>query len=211
VRSAKNGSGDEKRLTLALVGNLQREDLNPLEQARAIESLRQMGKNRAEIAEMIGREKSFINIRQALLAIEPEIQELFANRKLPFSAAVVYPLKSIEDSETRLRLARGFALRNTSTRYIQIACNRICLGQMPYKPIKKRPEMTPAEEEKSAGGGARWERLTMLRGALTWSSIAAMLQKICKGCPLSEDASEKVCRECPLVLMVEGLAKSADS
>lgn len=66
----------EKELELALVENLQRRDLTPLEEARAYETLRvDQGLSQAEIAERVGFERSSVANALRLLKLPESIQE----------------------------------------------------------------------------------------------------------------------------------------
>jgi ParB family chromosome partitioning protein len=69
---------DERaELEIALVENLQRRDLTPLEEARAYEHLRtQHGLSQAEIAERVGIDRSTVANSMRLLKLAPETQEL---------------------------------------------------------------------------------------------------------------------------------------
>jgi len=66
---------DQEALELALVENLQREDLNPVERARAYRRLMQdFGMTQEEIAERVGRSQPSIANSLRLLALPPQVQ-----------------------------------------------------------------------------------------------------------------------------------------
>lgn len=68
---------DQRDLELALVENLQRRDLTPLEEARAFEQLRaDGGLSQAEIAERVGIDRSTVANALRLLKLPPEVQEI---------------------------------------------------------------------------------------------------------------------------------------
>lgn len=69
--------GDREMLELALVENLEREDLNPIEEARAYKTLQEKyGLSLKQIATLVGKSLSAIANNIRLLNLEPEVQEM---------------------------------------------------------------------------------------------------------------------------------------
>jgi len=69
--------GDADRLALALIENLQREDLTPIEEARAYHHLRtELGLSQEEIAGRVGKDRSTVANALRLLQLPLEVQEL---------------------------------------------------------------------------------------------------------------------------------------
>lgn len=70
-------------LELALVENLQREDLNPIDEARGYESLMELsGATQAEVAERVGRDRSTVANCVRLLELPPEVQDMLSEGEL---------------------------------------------------------------------------------------------------------------------------------
>jgi ParB family chromosome partitioning protein len=70
-------------LELALVENLQREDLNPIDEARGYESLMELsGTTQADIAERVGRDRSTVANSLRLLELPPDVQDMLAEGNL---------------------------------------------------------------------------------------------------------------------------------
>lgn len=68
---------DREATEIALVENLQREDLNPIEEAEAYQRLIDMfGLTQEEVAQRVGRERSTVANRLRLLMLEPEIRDM---------------------------------------------------------------------------------------------------------------------------------------
>jgi len=65
---------EEARLKIALVENLQREDLTPLEEATGYQRLGELGLNQRTIAEEVGRSQGHISKRLALLELPTDVQ-----------------------------------------------------------------------------------------------------------------------------------------
>lgn len=73
----------------ALVENLQREDLSPLQEARAFDALkRDHGWSQADIAEAINRNQGHVSKRLALLKLIPALQSKVASGEVPLEQAV---------------------------------------------------------------------------------------------------------------------------
>lgn len=70
---------DSKKLLTALIENIQREDLNPIEKAFAYKKMIEMGMNQNDIANYCGKSKSSISNTLRLLDLDPEIIEAVKN------------------------------------------------------------------------------------------------------------------------------------
>ncbi|QNQ82809.1 nucleoid occlusion protein [Lactobacillus sp. PV037] len=74
---------DEKVASLAVIENLQREDLNPIDEAQAYVQLMQSNElTQTELAKQVGKSQSYIANKVRLLKLDPKIQELLVNRTL---------------------------------------------------------------------------------------------------------------------------------
>ena len=74
---------DDKILEIALIENIQREDLNPMETAQALERLhREMNLSHEEIAARTGKDRTTITNMIRLLRLPREVQFLVAERRL---------------------------------------------------------------------------------------------------------------------------------
>jgi len=112
------GARDE--LALALVENLQRRDLSPLEEARAFEHLRsEHGLSQAEIADQVGMDRSTVANSLRLLRLPEEIQELVESGRL--SAGHGRALLALPDDESRLEWARRGVAEGLSVRALEAA------------------------------------------------------------------------------------------
>lgn len=81
---------DQETLIVTLLENLQREDLNPIEEARGLDALRQaMKAGVEELAETLGQARSTISNSLRLLGLPSEIQEDVAERRLSTSHAKI--------------------------------------------------------------------------------------------------------------------------
>jgi len=91
---------NEKSLEIALVENIQREDLNPIEQANSFKRLiDEFNLTQQELAEVTGKSRALVANTTRLLKLNPEIQKNISEGKISFGHAKL--LLSIEDEEVQ--------------------------------------------------------------------------------------------------------------
>jgi ParB family chromosome partitioning protein len=75
--------GEQERLEIALIENLQREDLDPIEEATAYRHLSDIGKaSQEEVARLVGKDRSTIANSLRLLKLPPEAQQALSRREM---------------------------------------------------------------------------------------------------------------------------------
>ncbi|HXW62968.1 MAG TPA: ParB/RepB/Spo0J family partition protein [Candidatus Acidoferrales bacterium] len=125
---------DEMALEMTLVENLQREDLNPIEQARAFERLtKEFHLTQEQVAERTGKDRATIANSVRLLRLERPIQDLLEEGRL--SAGHGRALLAIAEAQDRLVLARRIARGGMTVRQVERSAARIA---------RKKPEAPPA-------------------------------------------------------------------
>lgn len=106
---------DEQMLVLALVENLQRENLSPLEEALGYERLMEgFGLTQKDVAERVGRDRSTVANTVRLLKLEGRARELLAEGRL--SAGHARALLSLEDAGRQRKMAEEVVRRSLSVR-----------------------------------------------------------------------------------------------
>jgi ParB family chromosome partitioning protein len=141
---------DSDQLELALVENLQRQDLTPLEEARALDDLRtSLGLSQAEISTRVGMNRSTVANSLRLLRLPREIQELVELGTL--SAGHGRTLLAFEGDQARLEWANRAVASGLSVRDLERAAVEARGG--PRNEKKRRPAVAPdpnlmAAEEK---------------------------------------------------------------
>lgn len=106
---------DEAMLVLALVENLQREDLNAIEEASAFQQLIDgFGFTQKEVAERLGRDRSTISNTLRLLALPTSVRELVQEGRL--TAGHARAVLSLSEEADQLRLAREIVAGELSVR-----------------------------------------------------------------------------------------------
>jgi ParB family chromosome partitioning protein len=84
----RNDFDDRAVTQVMLIENLQREDLSPLDEAKAFKSLLESGLSQTEIADKIGRSQSFVSQRLNLLTLPDDVRSLLADKVIKLSDAV---------------------------------------------------------------------------------------------------------------------------
>lgn len=109
---------DETLLVLALVENLQREALNPLEEAEGYEALAdQFGMKQTDIAKAVGKDRSTVANLLRLLNLPPSIRKLVESGQL--SQGHARPLLGLDDDVRAAELARKAVAEGWSVREME--------------------------------------------------------------------------------------------
>ncbi|CAN5773215.1 ParB/RepB/Spo0J family partition protein [soil metagenome] len=106
---------DDKILEIALIENIQREELNPIEEANAYRKLiDNIGLTQEQLSEQVGKERSLIATTLRLLKLPREIQKLVEEGKL--SAGHGRALLLSDDKTVQMRTARAIVEKQMSVR-----------------------------------------------------------------------------------------------
>ena len=106
---------DENLLELALIENIQRQELNAIEEANAYRRLiESLGLTQEEVAKRVGRDRTFITNYLRILKLPNEIQSLLEQEKLTFGHARA--LLGITDPQMQRRIAQRIHKHNWSVR-----------------------------------------------------------------------------------------------
>ncbi len=147
---------DGELLELALVENVQRQDLTPLEEAQAFERLQsELGLTQEEIARRVGRDRTTIANTLRLLRLPRELRELLGRGTL--DAGHARALLALEATEDQLSLGREAARKGLSVREVErrVALLRAPRGARPG--ARKDPNTGAAEERLRRALGAKVE------------------------------------------------------
>ena len=107
---------DNAALAMALIENIQREDLNPLEQATGIQRLvTEFGATHDQAADMVGRSRSAVTNLLRLLGLAAPVRELLQQGKLDMGhARALLALAGIQQIEAaRTVVAKNYSVRDT--------------------------------------------------------------------------------------------------
>ncbi|NLO81084.1 MAG: ParB/RepB/Spo0J family partition protein [Xanthomonadaceae bacterium] len=107
---------DEAALAVALIENIQREDLNPLEEATALKRLiDEFGLTHQEVAEAVGRSRASVSNLLRLLDLHPEVKDAIARGELEMghARALAGLPEAKQPAAAAQVLARGMTVRQT--------------------------------------------------------------------------------------------------
>lgn len=108
----------DRLLEVALIENIQREDLNPIEAAQAFDRLvREMGLSHDEIGRRTGKDRSSIANMIRLLKLPAEVQRLVAENRLPMGQARA--ILSLPDAATQVQIAEKACAQGLLTRQVE--------------------------------------------------------------------------------------------
>jgi ParB family chromosome partitioning protein len=109
---------EPRMLELALIENLQREDLNPIETAHAYERLgRELGLSQEEIGRRTGKDRTSIANTVRLLKLPTEVQLLLAERRLSMGHARA--VLGLPGAEQQIEIAEKAAAQGLSVRQVE--------------------------------------------------------------------------------------------
>lgn len=116
-------ASDPEALEIALIENVQREDLNPIERARSCQRLAEMGGlTHGEVAKRIGKERATVTNLIRLLALPEGVQSMVSRGTL--SSGHARALLAVEGDHLRERLAARVEAGRLSVRETEKLCAR---------------------------------------------------------------------------------------
>jgi ParB family chromosome partitioning protein len=148
---------DESAIAMALIENIQRENLNPLEEARALDRLiREFDLTHAEAAEAVGRSRASVSNLLRLRELSDKVKPLLEDRQLEMGHARA--LLGITNATKQLEVARQVVKKGLSVRETEQLVRRIVEGgnkKPAKKPAAKDADIRRLEIEVSEKLGAR--------------------------------------------------------
>jgi ParB family chromosome partitioning protein len=129
---------DDKLLELALIENIQRQELNAIEEAHAYKRLIEtLGLTQETVAQRVGRDRSFVTNYLRLLRLPEDIQQMVEEDKLTMGHARA--LLGIDDAEAQRRVAQNIIEQTLSVRETERAIKRIIAGATPAAATQPLP------------------------------------------------------------------------
>ena len=136
---------DSQALAVALIENIQREDLNPLEQAIGIQRLtNEFGLTHQAAAEALGRSRAAITNLLRLLELAPPVRELLSQGKLDMGhARALLTLPALRQVE----LANDIAAKGLSVREVEKRVGELVARPKPRTPRTMDRDVARLQEE----------------------------------------------------------------
>ena len=136
---------DEQMMEIAVLENLQRENLNSIEEALGIESLmRNLNLTQEQVAKRVGKSRSYITNMLGLLTLPTEVKELVKEGKISTSHART--LSKMEDKEKIVELADKIINENLNVRQIE-EVSKIEPKKVKQQHVEKNRQYQELEQE----------------------------------------------------------------
>src|SRR5438874_3643879 len=115
---------EDKMLELALIENIQRQELNAIEEAHAYKRLiESLGLTQEAVAQRVGRDRTFITNYLRLLRLPEDIQRMVEDNIISMGHARA--LLGVDDSELQRKIARSIVEQGSSVRETEKTVKRI--------------------------------------------------------------------------------------
>ena len=147
---------DEAAIAMALIENIQRENLNPLEEARALDRLiREFGLTHAEAAEAVGRSRASVSNLLRLQDLSEKVKPMLEDRQIEMGHARA--LLAIQSPTQQLDAARQVVKKGLSVRETERLVRRMLGGdkKTPPRPAAQSADVRRLETEVSEKLGAK--------------------------------------------------------
>ena len=137
---------EEQMMEIAILENVQREDLNPIEEAAAYDSLvKKLGYTQEKLAERVGKSREYCANIMRLLKLPNEVQKMVVNKQLTMSH--VRPLLALDDEEKIYEAAEKVKRDKMSVREVEAYVKTIngTEQKKPQTPKEKDPMIRDLE------------------------------------------------------------------
>lgn len=129
---------EDRVLELALIENIQRQELNAIEEAHAYKRLIEtLGLTQEMVAQRVGRDRTFITNYLRLLRLPDDVQKLVEQEKISMGHARA--LLGIDDSEMQRKLAQSIINKGFSVRETERTVKRLIEGPISKEEVKRSP------------------------------------------------------------------------
>jgi len=155
IKNQNENEGDLLKLELAIIENIQREDLNPVDRARAFARLaEEFGFKHLEIAKKVGRSREYVSNSMRLLALPGDILDALSQGKITEGHA--RPLMMLGDRpEEQGTLFKEIMWRRLTVREAEAIGRRIAYDKIRKKGFALDPETQELEEKLTETLGTR--------------------------------------------------------
>ena len=125
---------EREKAEIALIENVQRENLNPIEEAMGYKRLiEEFGLKQEEVANRVSKSRSAITNALRLLKLSDKVQAYLYDKDSPISMGHARALLAIEDKDKQAEIAEKVILENLSVREVEKLVKNL------DKPVKEKP------------------------------------------------------------------------
>ncbi len=215
IRPPLNGTGPRERLERALVANIQRADLDPIEEAKSYARLKdEFGLSVDKIVLRLGlKNRNRVDNGLRMLQLEAPVQTLIAERRLPRDMRVINALLSIPDSQARVQTAQELVKKGGTKIHVVVrACEQVknaikAAEEHPQAAIPPALHLAQRKEKTEKLPTPEWDALYQINRVPPWQAVADAAMATCDGCAFRSIASAETCGQCPLPDFLADLIK----
>jgi ParB family chromosome partitioning protein len=195
-----------------LAENIQREELSPLQEAKAYQRLVSGGQTQMNVARKLGINAARIQSRLVILKLPLSVQRLFDSNELPITLAPL--LTRITDIDRQERLANLVASRRLTVPKLKEMVDRIVEAEQTDSTVDKERRRTRRETSANATKCpavvyTRADALADLAkrngSALRFSDLLEAFDGVCQSCGMGNFAD--ICAACPLPQFINNLVR----
>ncbi|MDT2802235.1 ParB/RepB/Spo0J family partition protein [Vagococcus lutrae] len=133
---------EEEMMQIAVLENLQREDLSPLEEAEAYEMLmKNLKLTQAEVAEKLGKSRPYIANYLRLLTLPALVKDLVQDAQI--TMGIARTLLGLKDKEQIVPVAKRVIKENMTVRQLEVLVNEMNEGALKKKETKNVAQKKP--------------------------------------------------------------------
>jgi len=133
---------DEEMMEISILENVQRENLNPIEEAAAYESLiKRLGYTQEKLAERVGKSREYCANMLRLLRLPQPVQEMVTEKQLTMGH--VRPLLALEDEDEMFEAAEKIRRDKMSVREVERYIKELSGSDRKGPKKKQEPEKDP--------------------------------------------------------------------
>jgi ParB/RepB/Spo0J family partition protein len=211
IRPPLNGNGPRERLILAIVENIQRADMNPIDEANGYAMMhKEHGLSQVEIAHQIGIPVSRVTQKMKLLKLEEPVQKLIQSGNLTNDPRVVDALLDL-DKRDQVKVSSTLAERKAGPKAALEALERYqdhLRGET--IPSDEIPAKRFAISKVDKANHTQWNALQQVGKVPPWLLVEIAARDTCNRCGLRDQASKTTCRGCALVEFLVQIIGSAN-
>lgn len=138
---------DKKVMELALIENLQRQDLNPVEEAMGYQTLMtEYGLTQEETAQRVGKSRPAVANMLRLLALSADVLDMVQEGKL--SAGHARAVAALKTEKMQKEAAQKIAALGLSVRQAELLCKNMQKAPAPAKPVSLKVDYVAECEKK---------------------------------------------------------------
>ena len=218
VRERTNHNGRE-RLISGIVENVQREDMNPIEEGEAYQRLIADGMSVIEISKRVGKHTTHIYNALSRLELAPKVIEIMRSGQISTDMRIVTAIKDLPQDVQVGLIERAAQYKMTipgivaaarkvrkSLRSAPIQSERkakspaMRVGRQTYEAMREVDDDTPP---------SKWNAMKQLGKVPSWEAVVSAANSMCGRCALKSMASLETCRDCPGVDLLGLLSQEA--